>query len=275
MAMKSRVPQFAIALAAALLIAQLATIGRAWLADRVHSRPTSVSARPRRVDLVDPAARIAQIVSAHIFGAEDSREEAANARPSTAGLKLTGIIGLGPQGTGYAIVVTPDGRSGLYRAGQSISAGIALHEIMQDYVTLTNGSQLERLALPRGPGGALLASVRASDPSATGDELTAALTGDTRSTLNVYGLSVVQDSGGNIVGLSGKGSEIWQYSGLQPTDVIVAIDGAPVGEVLRTQMGIDNASSGANTITVQRNGAQLDIQTQAPPVVPVHYARRG
>jgi S1-C subfamily serine protease len=92
------------------------------------------------------------------------------------------------------------------------------------------------------------------------------LTADTRATLKAFDLDVIEDGSGGIAGIAGTGSPSWHHSGLLPSDVIVAIDGTPVGDVLKTPMAIDNASVAAvATLTVLRDGAQIDIEATPEP----------
>jgi S1-C subfamily serine protease len=157
-----------------------------------------------------------------------------------------------------------------------VASGVILQRVAFDYVLLATGTRLERLTLwPKAPPHrtrTIQAQIEPPHPAASPTTLTA----DARSTLGVLGLSVVGDDASGITGISGQGAPAWQHSGLRPTDVIVAIDGAPVAHVLGTPQGIDTASMAAvTTLTVLRDGAQMDITaTQDPAPEPEALTRR-
>jgi len=53
---------------------------------------------------------------------------------------------------------------------------------------------------------------------------------------------------------------MWRSAGLQPTDVVIAIDGRPVAEVLKEPYALDNSSQAAvTTLTVLREGSEVTI----------------
>ena len=220
----------------------------------------------------------AQIARAALFGATPSSAplDEANAQPATSGYVLKGILATTAEGGGEAIISAPDGHSGLFVAGKAVASGVILQRVALDYVLLATGSRLERLTLwPKTPSRRTRTiQARIEPPHNAASRST--LTADTRSTLGVLGLSVVGDDANGIAGLSGQGAPAWQHSGLRPTDVIVAIDGAPVAHVLGIPQGIDTASVAAvTTLTVLRDGAQMDITaTQDPAPEPEALTRR-
>jgi len=82
----------------------------------------------------------------------------------------------------------------------------------------------------------------------------------TRSTLQTLGLNVVLDGSGGVAGISGGGVAMWRSAGLQTTDVVIAIDGRPVAEVLKEPYALDNSSQAAvTTLTVLREGSEVTI----------------
>lgn len=222
---------------------------------------------------------VALISSAHLFGAPPPLPVAADETKvvaSTGAYSLKGTIALGSDGEGFAIIVGANGRSDLYEVGHPAANGVMVRKVGPDYALLLNGGRLERLALPRGALAAQLVAAATRGESAPVDTA-GALTADTRSSLEAFGLNVVGDSGGGIAGISGKGSASWQHSGLEPTDVIVSIDGTPVGDVLKTPGALDSASmAAATTLTVLRAGVQMDITAVPEDTVqsPIHSRRR-
>lgn len=257
-----------------LIALQLFAFERSWQTLRAQGGP-AVGPQLSRPHVSD-ALVVKAIVDGHLFGAAPSpKDDLANAPVSTT-YNLKGIIALGASGQGFAIIGTSDGKSKLYQTGASLSTRVVLQEVARDYVLLLNDSKLERLTLPRGKLATLLASAARHDTGAAAQAT--ALTDDTRATLKAFGLNVIEDGAGGITGISGTGSPSWRQSGLLASDVIVAIDGTPVRQVLKTPMAIDNASVSAVTVlTVLRDGAEVEIDAsqQAAAVSPARRFRRG
>lgn len=269
-----RAPRVAAWAAGLLIVVQVFEFAHAFRRavepDESHSPPPVVPVRTTNVALIS---------SAHLFGAPPPRPIAADetkVAASTGAYKLKGTIALGSDGEGFAIIVGANGRSDLYEVGHPAANGVVVRKVGPDYALLLNGGRLERLTLPRGALATQLVAAATRGESATVDT-TGALTADTRSSLETFGLNVVPDSGGGIAGISGKGAASWQHSGLEPTDVIVSIDGTPVGEVLKTPGALDSASmAAATTLTVLRAGVQMDITAVPEDTVqsPIHGRRR-
>jgi Type II secretion system protein C len=249
----------------AIVIVQLLAFASAWRSLHVLTRsvdmppPAHLGGRNK----VGDASLAARIIGAHLFGLPPSApagNDNGGAKADSTLYSLKGTVTLGSSGEGFAIIATADGRSHLYRDGQALSERVLLQRVTRDYIVLLDDAKPERLTLPHGTLGILLAS-RASATGAAPAEATATLTADTRATLTTFGLSVVPDFSGGVAGLSGQGAPSWQHSGLLSTDVIVAIDGTPVDRVLQTPSAIDNAAVAAvTTLTVLRDGARMEIE---------------
>jgi hypothetical protein len=257
----------------AVVVAQLVSFGSWWLS---HTRREPSAPTPKTQPPPPPEALAAQIIAARLFGS------APGAGPGTGDgaddpaqhYALKGIVYLGTSGDGFAILATREGKSKTFRTGESLESGLQLHEVSSNYVLLERDSQLTRLTLPRG------ALALALVPGAAGggpEPATARLSDDTRTTLEAFGLNVIHDGSGAISGISGRGSESWHRSGLLPTDVIVAIDGTPVGDLLQQPYAIDRASVAAVTVlTVLRDGVSTTIEAEpARTISPVRRRVRS
>lgn len=254
-----------------LLLAAIAGVIWQWNAAGTVSTPgdpapLSVPARTR----TDAAALATQLISRHLFG--EAQDPAASIVDDTdSGFRLTGVFAAALTDMQLAILVTPDGRSGLYRRGEQLPNGSVLDEVGVDYVLIRQGSQRRRIALPhQWLGGAsqagLLAGTAAASASGRIDEGTA-------STLSLLGLSTASAAGNGAMALSGSGPSTWKAAGLRDSDVIVAIDGATVSSVLSQSGALDRAvQATVVTLTVERNGQQLDLQAKQPVYV---APRRG
>jgi type II secretory pathway component PulC len=260
---------------AVLIVLQVLDFAYSWHSATHPAAP----AAPAMVRSTSPdlLAVSAQIARAALFGAAASAPlDEANAQPASSGYVLKGILATDTDGGGAAIIASPDGHSGLYASGKAVATGVILQRVTLNYVLLATGSRLERLTLWRLTPARRVRTIQAQIEPPQRAASRSTLTADTRSTLSSLGLDVVADSADGITGISGRGAATWQHSGLRPTDVIVAIDGAPVSRVLGTPAGIDNASVAAvTTLTVLRDGSQMDITaTQDPAPEPEALTRR-
>jgi len=246
-----------------MIAVQLVAFERSWqrLGGRDGPRAEPRLSQPR----MSHALLAKAIIDGHLFGAAAGPRDDPASAAVTSTYSLKGIIALGSSGQGFAIIGSSGGKSNLYQTGQSLSARVVLQQVAFDYVLLLNDEKLERLTLPRGALAVRLGA-GAGPAVPVSAEPTTALTADTRATLQAFGLNVIEDGAGGITGLTGQGSPSWHHSGLLPSDVIVAIDGTPVGDVLRTPMAIDNASVAAvTTLTVLRDGVQMDLEASPEP----------
>ena len=279
--LKAQLPRVAAAVVGLLIGAQVLALWREWPAAHLGASAVAQppSALPARI--VDVAA----ITRAALFGRlppAPGSLDAANARNGHEGYALKGILALEGEGDGFAIIAGPDGKSRMVRRGESLATNLTVQGVWVDYVLLMDGDSAERLTLPHGPLLATgdrrprrLMAARMTEPPAPEKTISA----DTQSTLNLYGLTAIGDPRGQITGLSGRGSPGWAHSGLLPTDVIIAINGKPVDEVLKTPHGIDDASIAAVTVlTVERDGVPVEIDASPydgpPPLSPAQLRLR-
>ena len=279
-------PRIAISSLAALIGVQtFHDVRSIWLAARAARRvPGEHSAAARSV--VRPPSEFrelaARVSAAHLFGTSpaiaDDRRAPALAASMT--LLLTGTLATRDPDRGLAIIATKDGRSALYGVGDPVADGRRLGHVFRDYVLLTYQGKFERLALPHqassGPlpvdRAALIAARRRSsaapEPAPPGT-----INPQAAYSLKAFGFDVLKDSSGAVSGISGGRIPMWNAAGLQPTDVVVAIDGQPMSQVVASPNAIDNASMAAvTTLTVLRDGAPMDIEAKPEPAV--HSVRR-
>ncbi len=260
---------FEIALAVGV-IAQSAALIQTYRTDKSELQ-SAVAAHPRR-DRRQNMAKIEQmVVAAHLFGeAPSSSATAITLGPS--GNLLRGVLSSGLTNWQFAIIAAPDGKSALYHPGQTLNDGSVLEQIGADFVVLARAGGREKISLlqnccgaSNGSGSSLMAAANAG---------ATAISADTRSTLEVIGLAPVPVANGEL-GLSGSGPSTWRSAGLRSTDVIVAIDGMRVADVLSKQAAIDRAVQAAvTTLTIERDGQELQLEAQPPKSAPPRRRRR-
>ena len=247
-----------------------------------------------------PGVDLDSIVNANLFGvAQTSDAQAAAAAASEATvetrlpLTLHGVFVAQEAAESTAIVARKGRSEQVYRIGDQVPGNATLEAVHLDHVVLRRGSVRERLAFPKSEerlatpsassesaaasgldARALLAadgSLAAAQPvRRDGEEQTPEqmaqkyrekLKSDPGSALGELGLSPVRggESTGYRVDRLAR-SPYLRQTGLQPGDVILSINGRPVGNVDSDRLELDNVlAQGSARIEVQRGDRRFFI----------------
>ena len=254
-----RVATWALALAlgvqAALIVTDLAG------ADRGPA-PSMIAASGVRRTPID----IAAITNSHLFGVAPTPAgmgNSANAPQTSMPLVLTGVIAANDPRDGLAILGPSLTATKVYAVGDNIPGGARLHAVLSDHVLLERNGHLESLALPHQPPGSApppsLSAAPTEAPLQRMQELVSrhpGLIGDIMRPEPVFADGKQQ--GFRVY--PGRDREAFTRLGLQPGDLVTAIDGTPLDnpaqgeEILRTL-----GSSSEAHVTILRNGRQQDL----------------
>lgn len=221
----------------------------------------ALSAGPHRAR-VDVAA----VTNAHLFGLAPraSGAGARNAPATSMPLVLTGVIAANDPSDGLAILGPSARAAKVYAVGDSIPGGASLHAVLSDHVLLERDGHLESLALPRH-----LART-APPPSLRSAPTTAPLIQRMRELVTRHP-GIIGDvmrpepvfAGGHQVGYRvypGRDRRAFQSLGLQPGDLVTAIDGTPLTDPSQSPQILHTlASSSEARVTILRDGKQQDL----------------
>jgi hypothetical protein len=213
------------------------------------------------------------LIAAHLFGLAPSAAGAIDTSGNPSGNTLRGVFSSVLADWQYAIIVAHDGRSGLYHQGQSLADGWVLEKVGDDFVVLAHGTGREKLDLFQKccVGGRDAGTALAANGASDGGSIKA----EAQSTLHVIGMTAVSEASGEL-GLRGTGPESWRRAGLRSTDIIIAIDGKRVSEVFGKQAALDQAvQEPFATLTVQRDGQEVQIEAPLEKPAPQQHRRRG
>lgn len=205
----------------------------------------------------NPQLLLATVVNAHLFGAAPLAA-GTNAPPTTMPLVLTGVIAVkGQPGAGQAIIGANAADTKVYAVGASIPGGAHLHAVYDDRVLLERNGGLETLMLPR----SALNGVSYAPVAATRTDLAHGNPDVLAGLLRVQPVfSQGKLSGYRIFPGGPRGTQAFMQLGLKPGDLITAINGTTLDdpgralEILQTL-----SSSGSASITVARNGSQMEV----------------
>ena len=256
-------------------------------AERLSSAPSAPQGAAPRVD-------VERIAAAHLFGQLGARAPSAAALDRTPDTKLNLVLAAvfeaSDPDASVAVIGTGGRAAEIYRVGDSVPGGARLAEVHSDLVVISRGGVREALRfndLPLTTGGgntgqepaiARPATERSHpDPVPSDAPRYRSQTEDVRAVVAAYrtrlqddpeqalsdiGLQAVSasETRGYRVGSLAHAPQLAQ-TGLQAGDVIVSVNGRPVGDVRRDRMEIDNVlAAGAARLEVQRGERRFFVQ---------------
>lgn len=169
-------------------------------------------------------------------------------------------------GTGVAMIVMPNNRLHIFAPGETILDGVVLDRVYGDRVTLRKDDQIEallmasggdRLAVLSNPGDSADPVRQTSSGQGRDDALISTTATSFLTNLVINPVHRGQDFIGYEVGSRGD-VDLLEQSGLQAGDIIVAIDGVPVGTSAPGDLAMRLASSTTVHLRIDRGGRQID-----------------
>jgi hypothetical protein len=163
---------------------------------------------------------------------------------------------------GTAIIKTPDDKQGRYRPGDTVWESVTLEQVFRDQVIIDRDGTLESLRLiGRQPSAADRSEGdEASDTKAAGEVFASlgSFISVAPQTDNVGGVNLVLEPPAD----DDHAYTSFLASGLRPGDVLVGIDGEPVGRDIGADIEYLQKASGRNKITVNvdRGGVVTPIE---------------
>lgn len=239
---------------------------------------------------VSPSAAPVSIAKWHIFGTLDQvRPDGRIAPATTLALTLRGTLADADPRAGVAVIGDGQGGERAWRAGSEIAPGVRLQAVHADYVVLLHDGAEETLRLPRetqlAPAEVVRptpATVRSGErrPAFPADPPAAAAAAFTppqmahgavdwqqamnqlKGSADLAGhLQPVRENG-RVVGVqvSGIDPALLARYGLQPGDVVTAINGVAVGSATPTPQLLASLQSGGSVrARVLRNGQPVEL----------------
>jgi general secretion pathway protein C len=261
---------YAVSIALAVLIAvEFARMAVALLGGHVKTPEPVVSASSAAHQR--PAANPQIVISAHLFGvatADPTTQDPNDAPLSSANLVLAGTIATQDPKRGIAII-SDGGPSKVYSIGDNVN-GASLYSVYLDHVILDRSGTLETLVLPR-----LIAGSRAAPRIARrggADPRTAEAVENVRRMVQqdpgildqvMRTVPSYDNAAGRLRGFRaypGRNRSIFNKLGLQPGDLVTAINGQALDDPQHSQE-VFNTIQSSNTVavTVERGGQKQDI----------------
>lgn len=246
----------ALGVQAAMIVTDLAGVDRA-----PPPAMLAAASRARRAPI-----DIAAITGTHLFGVAPTAAvggSGANAPQTSMPLVLTGVIAANDPRGGLAILGPSVTSTRVYAVGDNIPGGARLHAVLADHVLLERNGHLESLALPHQLAGSApppsLSAAPTEAPIQRMQELVSShpgLIGDIMRPEPVF-------AGGKQQGFRvypGRDRQAFARLGLEPGDLVTAIDGTPLDDPAQgAQILHTLASSSEARVTILRNGRRQDL----------------
>lgn len=214
------------------------------------------------------------IANQHIFGeAQAEQQSVADAPQTQMNLLLSAVFATNDPEKGIAIIGESASSANVYTVGDAIRAGTKLHAVYPDRVILDRSGKLEALALPTQS----LAGVQISQapvrprPQATQFQENLRRIAETNPSAFA---EIIRPQPVFANGVQrgyrvypGRNRQQFARLGLQPGDLVLAINGTPLDD---PQRGIEIfntiGSSDRVTVTVERNGQSQDLSLNTAQV---------
>ncbi|WP_426166433.1 type II secretion system protein N [Sandarakinorhabdus sp. DWP1-3-1] len=204
-----------------------------------------------------PPATTTATVDRSILGSFDPffRQPVDDGRAQVSGLALT-LVGTRVDtvsGRGSAIIAAGDGVQSSYLVGETVQPGVTLQAVGFDSVTLLRGGTPEKLFLDQSAGGIPVtpAAIGAAPNAGPAPRLAA----DVQVTPRLNGSAIT----GYVLAPKGSGAA-FATAGLQPGDVLVSVDGAPVAALGDPAALARQLDSGGIEIGVERGGRIVKLR---------------
>ena len=231
-----------------------------------------------------PAPSLNSLIQRDLFGQSDSIGTASASAPTTPTrlpLNLRAVFVSTDPGQSTAIISQRNNSGKLYSPGDMLPGSAKLASIEATRVILSRAGTREELAFKsdfkakKGIQAATIAPQQAAQTSPAApanpqsnalQQINAQLAQDPDETLEKMGVSR-RSEGGYRIGSTANQPFLAQ-SGLQPGDVVLSINGRPLGDINVDRLALTNlAKAGSVSVELLRNGQTLTIKTRIPKAI--------
>ncbi|MDO1558579.1 type II secretion system protein N [Brevundimonas sp. 2R-24] len=182
------------------------------------------------------------------------------------GFRLFGVRTEGG-GRGSAIIAGPDGQQRAVRTGEEAAPGVILQSVTGESATLRAGGRVMLIAFePSVAAAAPNAAPQTSTPSATVANVAA--TADRSALMRQLSLTPRRTDGrlsGMTLQARGGAAAALRRAGLEPGDVITAVNGQPVTQESLAELQAEMMRAPQAELTLERGGQSLTVQLPASP----------
>jgi general secretion pathway protein C len=218
---------------------------------------TALNAKPKSVD-------VPRIINSHLFGVAEAEapQNVENAPPSQTNLVLSAVFAAEDPAKGMAIIGESAQNSDVYAVGAAVRPGIQLHQVYPDRVILDRNGQLETLALPKELSAGVISRPAPQPQNQTVEKIRRIAETNPAALAEIVRPQPVFANGvqrGYRV-YPGRNRQQFARLGLQPGDLVLAINGTPLDDPQRAPEIFNTMGSADRvTVSVERNGQTQDL----------------
>jgi general secretion pathway protein C len=269
-ALGARVPRY-VSIALALALSAQAAIIVTDFAGSFHPSSSALLAGPapapgggrRTLD-------IPGLANAHLFGTAPapgaSSTDDGQAPATRLALVLAGVLAADDPAHGLAILGEAVTNARVYAVGQNVPGGARLHAVYEDRVILDRDGAFESLVLPRGAAGGPRgrpAPLLGATPAVNPLETMRRVINDNPGVVGEIFRPTPVFANGKQEGFRvypGRNRAAFSHLGLQPGDLVTAVNGTPLDDPARGNEILGTLSSSAEArVTLTRNGRSQDL----------------
>lgn len=219
-----------------------------------------------------------EITDAHLFGTflqSTVRTLQTEAPETRLNLVLKGVLATTPMEYGSAIIsLGKNGKEDTYALGNRVSSA-TIKEIYADRVILERGGRLETLRMPKDNSGNLIKSSPRARPSVAASTPGGVLSNIRKqilknpSSFGKYAIPIPVKENGRVRGYrlqpQGGDRSLFDSVGLEPSDVIVAVNGIKLDNPARGLKALRSLQRAKSIdLTVLRNGTEMPLHFEIP-----------
>ncbi|MFQ3363415.1 MAG: general secretion pathway protein C [Candidatus Azotimanducaceae bacterium] len=224
----------------------------------------------------DKSKRVEALMASHIFGLVPQSNNVSSQRIETAKatrlpLTLEAVFVADENASSGAIVARSGKKGLLYTVGDILPGNARLIEVQQEQIILQRAGNREALAFGKSkfnPKAEIrpLSQGKAAESMrniASIDDIQGLISDNVENALRDFGLETNEGRGYKIGNLSSN--PYLQQAGLRPGDVVLSVNGQPLGDLQKDQLEFDNViAQGSASIELERNGEQITITARLP-----------
>jgi|TARA_B110000971_G_scaffold68892_1_gene70598 general secretion pathway protein C len=224
----------------------------------------------------DKTKRVEALINRHVFGLvpqtnNGQARSIETAKATRLPLTLEAVFVANDNASSGAIVARSGKKGVLYAVSDILPGNARLIEVQQEQIILQRAGNREALAFgkskfnPKAEIGAKR-SVQAAKPNRniqSVDDIQGLIRENVESALKDFGLETNEGRGYKIGNLSSN--PYLQQAGLRPGDIVLSVNGQPLGDLQKDQLEFDNIlAQGSASIELERNGEQMSITARLP-----------
>ena len=237
---------------------------------------TATQNQLKNTDREDKSRRIEALINRHVFGLVPQASNPRTQRIETAKatrlpLTLEAVFVADENASSGAIVARSGKKGLLYKVGDILPGNARLIEVQQEQIILQRAGNREALAFSKSKFNPK-AGVRETTPVTTAkpkrtiasiEDIQGLIADNVESALSDFGLEANEGRGYKIGNLSSN--PYLQQAGLRPGDIVLSVNGQPLGNIQKDQLEFDNImAQGSASIELERNGEQMTITARLP-----------